>query len=172
MNPPGEGVGQAGGEADRVKALAAALGRVPSGLFILTARRGEAETGLLTSWVQQCSFNPPLVSVAVRRDREVASWLEAGATFTLNILDESQTDMVAHFGKGFAAGEPAFRGLDVLRPAGGPPVLADALGYLECRVAERYPAGDHDLFLGRVGGGRVLGEGRPMVHVRKSGLHY
>jgi flavin reductase (DIM6/NTAB) family NADH-FMN oxidoreductase RutF len=164
--------GHPGGEADRLKALAPALGRVPSGLFVLAARRGGAETGLLASWVQQCSFNPPQVSVAVRRDREVASWLEAGATFTLNILDDSQTDMVAHFGKGFAAGEPAFEGLDVLRPEGVPPVLADALAYLECRVVERFPAGDHDLFIGRVVVGRVLGEGRPMVHVRKSGLHY
>jgi flavin reductase (DIM6/NTAB) family NADH-FMN oxidoreductase RutF len=110
--------------------------------------------------------------VCVRRDREFAAWLAAGASFTINILDESQTDMVAHFGKGFAAGEPAFRGLEVLRPDDGPPVLADALAYLECRVVERHPAGDHDLFIARVAGGRVLSEGRPMVHVRKSGLHY
>jgi flavin reductase (DIM6/NTAB) family NADH-FMN oxidoreductase RutF len=51
-------------------------------------------------------------------------------------------------------------------------VLADALAYLECRVEARHPTGDHDLFIARVVGGRVLGEGRPMVHVRKSGLHY
>ena len=36
-----------------------ALGRVPSGLFILTAGNGPTETGLLASWVQQCSFDPP-----------------------------------------------------------------------------------------------------------------
>jgi flavin reductase (DIM6/NTAB) family NADH-FMN oxidoreductase RutF len=51
-------------------------------------------------------------------------------------------------------------------------VLADALAYLECRVAERLPAGDHDLFIACVVEGRVLAEGQPMVHVRKSGLHY
>jgi flavin reductase (DIM6/NTAB) family NADH-FMN oxidoreductase RutF len=164
--------GEPAAEGDRLKALAAALGRVPSGLFILTARHAEAETGLLASWVQQCSFDPPLLSVAIRRGRELIAWLTPGAGFTLNVLDEGQTDMVAHFGRGFALGQPAFTGLDLLRPEGGAPVLADALAYLECRVEARYPAGDHELFLGRVVVGKVLSEGRPMVHVRKSGLHY
>ena len=50
---------------------AAALGRIPSGLFVLTARNGERETGMLASWVQQCSFTPPCVSVALRKGREL-----------------------------------------------------------------------------------------------------
>ena len=57
----------------------AALGRVPSGLFILTARVGDRETGMLASWVQQCSFDPPQVSAAFARDRWVLDWLTDGA---------------------------------------------------------------------------------------------
>ena len=34
-------------ETDPHKQLAAAAGRIPSGLYVLTARRGDAETGLL-----------------------------------------------------------------------------------------------------------------------------
>jgi flavin reductase (DIM6/NTAB) family NADH-FMN oxidoreductase RutF len=158
-------------ESDRGKPWAGALGRVPSGLFVVTARSGEQETGMLASWVQQCSFDPPQVSVAVRRDREVIAWLTPGAPLTVNVLDATQTDMIVHFGRGFPLGAPAFEGLDVERPNGAP-VLSDALAYLECRVVERLPAGDHDLFIAQVVGGRVLSEGQPMVHVRKSGLHY
>ena len=54
-------------DSDPSKRLAAALGRVPSGLYILTARHGDAETGMLVSWVQQCSFAPPLVSACHER---------------------------------------------------------------------------------------------------------
>jgi flavin reductase (DIM6/NTAB) family NADH-FMN oxidoreductase RutF len=152
--------------------LAAALGRVPSGLFVLTARRGEAETGMLTSWVQQCSFEPPLLTVAIRKERPVARWLTTSAEFTLNILDHTQTDMVAHFGRGFDLGQPAFEGLEVTRPEDAAPVLQEAVAYLVCRVVGHHPTGDHDLFLGQVIGGQVLGEGPPMVHIRKSGAHY
>jgi flavin reductase (DIM6/NTAB) family NADH-FMN oxidoreductase RutF len=159
-------------DADKRKLFLAALGRVPSGLFVLTARQGDGETGMLTSWVQQCSFEPPQVTVALRHGRDVAAWLTPQATFVLNILDDTQTDMIAHFGKGFGPGEAAFEGLDVDRPEGCPPVLAEVLAYLECRVASRCEAGDHDLVIAQVVGGRMLGEGHPMVHVRKSGTHY
>src|SRR5437016_8493192 len=90
------------------KQMLAALGRVASGLFVLTARHDGQETGMLASWVQQAAFDPPQLTVAVRRGRGVLDWLTDGTSFTLNILDDSQTDMIAHFGKGFALGEPAF----------------------------------------------------------------
>jgi flavin reductase (DIM6/NTAB) family NADH-FMN oxidoreductase RutF len=153
---------------DPQRQLAAALGRIPSGLFILTAR----QTGMLASWVQQCSFDPPQLTVAVKRERFLASWLTEGAAFTINILDDTQTDMIVHFGRGFAENEPAFTGLEVEQPDDGGPVLSEALACLICRVTAHYPAGDHDLVIGRVVGGRLLGEGQPMIHVRKSGLHY
>ncbi len=151
--------------------LMAALGRVPSGLFVLTVKHGDAETGMLASWVQQCSFDPPQVSVAVRRDRDVNQWLTPDAPFVLNILDDGQTDMIVHFGRGFDLDTAAFTGLDVDRHGSGP-VLREALACLECRVVTRYNAGDHDLLIGRVVVGRVLNEGQPMVHVRKNGAHY
>ncbi|HXG12400.1 MAG TPA: flavin reductase family protein [Gemmataceae bacterium] len=154
------------------KQLAAALGRIPSGLFVVTVRRGGAETGMLASWVQQCSFEPPQISLAIKRGREIAAWLTEDAPFVVNILDESQTDMLIHFGRGFRLDEPAFTGLAVERAASGAPVLSEALAYLDCRVVSRCAAGDHDLYIGRVIAGRMLGEGHPMVHVRKSGFHY
>jgi flavin reductase (DIM6/NTAB) family NADH-FMN oxidoreductase RutF len=159
-------------DGEALRSVAGALGRVPSGLFILTVRHGNDETGMLASWVQQCSFEPPQASCAVRRDRAVLAWLTPGAPFAINVLDEDQTDLLVHFGKGFELGQPAFNGLDVERPEGAAAVLLDALAYLDCRVAGRYAAGDHELVIGRVVAGRVLSEGKPMVHIRKNGLRY
>jgi flavin reductase (DIM6/NTAB) family NADH-FMN oxidoreductase RutF len=162
----------ADGKSDVDKELAAAVGRIPSGLFIVTARQDAAETGFLASWVQQCSFEPFQVSVAVKAGRAVADWLIPGAAFVINVLEEDQTDYLVHFGKGFALGEPAFNGLDVDRTSAGSPVLTEALAFLDCRVSGRCHVGDHELVIGRVVGGRVQAEGRPMVHVRKNGSHY
>jgi flavin reductase (DIM6/NTAB) family NADH-FMN oxidoreductase RutF len=159
-------------DGDPQKQLGAALGRIASGLFIVTARRGQAETGMLASWVQQCGFDPPLLTLAVRKERPIIAWLTEGCFFTLNILEDSQTDMIAHFGRGFPLDQPAFTGLEVERPDGGAPVLCEALGYLQCQVAGRFPAGDHDVFLARAVAGRVLNEGHPMIHLRRSGFHY
>lgn len=156
-----------------VQASAMALGRVPSGLYILTVRQGERETGMLVSWVQQCSFEPLQISLVLRRDRDVLSWLGVGATCTLNLLGEGQSNLISHFGKGFALDQPAFTGLEVERVPGQGPILRSALGYLLCRVASRVPVGDHELFVAVVEGGKLLQpEGKPMVHVRKNGLRY
>jgi flavin reductase (DIM6/NTAB) family NADH-FMN oxidoreductase RutF len=152
--------------------LSAALGRLASGLFVLTVRHGMEETGVLTSWVQQCAFEPPHISMALKQKRSVADWLIPDALFTLNILDQTQTDMVAHFGRGFDMGQPAFEDVEIDRPSEGGPVLVEALAYLTCRVTQRLPVGNHELFLAQVVDGRLLGDGQPMVHIRKSGFHY
>jgi len=154
------------------QALAAALGRVPSGLFILTVARDGQETVMLASWVQQCSFDPPQVSLAVKPGRFASDLLTNGAAFAVNVLGAGQTDLLKHFGKGFGPGEPAFAGLDVYPTAEAVPVLRTALAHLDCRVASRTSAGDHDLVIGRIVAGRLHAEGQPAVHVRKSGAHY
>jgi flavin reductase (DIM6/NTAB) family NADH-FMN oxidoreductase RutF len=157
---------------DGTKQLAAALGRVPSGLFVLTARRGTEQTGMLVSWVQQCAFDPPHLTLALQRDRDLAGWLAQGTPFTINLLDDTQTDMIVHFGRGFDPGQPAFTGIAIEQLPEGGPVLTEALAYLVCQVAAQWTAGDHTVFLGRIIAGRLLNEGQPMVHVRKSGFHY
>jgi flavin reductase (DIM6/NTAB) family NADH-FMN oxidoreductase RutF len=80
--------------------------------------------------------------------------------------------MVAHFGRGFPLGTPAFEGQELERSDDGTPVLSEALAYLQCRVVGRTSAGDHDVLIAQVVGGRMLSDGHPMIHVRKSGMHY
>lgn len=152
--------------------LAAALGRIPSGLFVLTFRHAKQETAMLASWVQQCSFEPPQIVIALNEKRFVVKWLKAGSPITVNILGEGQKDLLSHFGKGFEEGQPAFQGIDIEQTAGGAPSLPAAHAYLDCRVSDSHVAGDHVLIIARVVAGSLQREGRPGVHVRRSGLHY
>ncbi|MDY3557266.1 flavin reductase family protein [Gemmata sp. JC717] len=154
------------------ESLAAALGRIPSGLFVLTVRSGDRETGMLASWVQQCSFNPPQISAALNNQRYALEWLNVGATFVVNVIPEGGKTLVAHFGKGFEPDEPAFTGLDARRDALAPPVLLAAHAYLVCRVANRVAVGDHTLVIGEVTAGGILQDAKPTVHTRKNGLRY
>src|SRR5262245_25396562 len=137
------------GTTNTTESLSTALGRIPSGLFVLTARNGDAETAMLGSWVQQCSFEPPQITVAINKDRDMLHWLTEGAAFVVNVIPEGGKAIVAHFGKGFELGESAFEGLDVRRDGETPPVLTAAHAYLVCRVAGRVEVGDHVLVIGR-----------------------
>src|SRR5262249_58775319 len=83
-------------------AIGAVLGRTPSGLFILTARGPDGtETGMLASWVQQASFEPPTMTVAVNRKRYIIDWLQTGSVIALSLFGESNKSLLGHFGRGF-----------------------------------------------------------------------
>jgi flavin reductase (DIM6/NTAB) family NADH-FMN oxidoreductase RutF len=149
------------------------LARVPSGIFILTVGTGARATGMLSSWVMQAGFEPPMISVAVKQGRYVGDWITAGEPFVLNLVGESQSHFLKHFGKGFQPGEPAFEGLATMHCARGVPILKEAVGYLECEPAGHVDSGDHRVFLAKVVRGKLHdADAEPMVHIRKSGKNY
>jgi flavin reductase (DIM6/NTAB) family NADH-FMN oxidoreductase RutF len=154
--------------------VAAALGRIPSGLFVISWRSNDADRAMLASWVMQAGFAPPLVSVAMGTTRDLLGVVRAGSPFAVNVLAESQRTLLARFGKPPADGEDPFAGLSLDRTPAGVAVLAEAAGWMECRpVGETAAAGaDHVLVLGRVeaAGGRP--DTAPLVHLRRSGLKY
>ena len=157
-----------------VETIAQALGRIPSGIFILTVSGPSGRsTGMLASWVQQAGFDPPMVTVAVRRDRYVAGWIAEAGHFTLNQVGAGHKPLLKHFGRGFGPDEPAFEGVNVQVGPEGAVLLVDAMSYLRAEVAGVVEGGDHLVFLARiVEGAKLMGDAEPMVHLRKSGLHY
>lgn len=149
------------------------LGRLPSGIFILTIGTGARATGMLASWVMQAGFEPPMVSMAVKLGRYVCDWVGEGQPFVLNLVGESQTNLLKHFGKGFEPGMPAFEGLSISHCARGVPVLSDAIGHMECEPVRHVDSGDHRIFLAKIVRGKLhQPDAKPMIHIRKSGANY
>jgi flavin reductase (DIM6/NTAB) family NADH-FMN oxidoreductase RutF len=157
---------------DPTASLAAALGRIPSGLLVITYRRGDADAAFLGSWVQQCGFEPPMVSVAVKKGREAAEWLSDGAAFAINVLAEGQKELLSHFGKGLPLEQLPNAAARLSRSDGGAAALTEAHAVLQCRAAGRYATGDHVVVFGHIVAGHLQSEDRPHVHIRKNGLNY
>lgn len=157
---------------ERQEQVGRALGRIPSGCAILTARHDGRRTGMLASWVQQAGFEPPMVSVAVNRQRPIARLIEASGGFVLNLLGENPTAMFKHFARGFSLDEDAFEGINAREVTGGIEI-PDRVARLSAVVRGKTEAGDHDLYVGEVVEAEV-GEpsGRPYVHIRKTGFSY
>ena len=150
---------------------AAAVGRIPSGVAILTAAAGDRSTGMLASWFQQASFEPLLVTVAVKRGRPIRELMESSGRFALNLLAENPKEMFRVYARGFGPDEDAFADVACRRSAHGVR-LDEALAYLGCRIVQRVATGDHDLYVGQVEEARQYGDGRPHVHLRKTGANY
>lgn len=164
--------GGASVSATEQKSMGEAIGRIAAGMFIVTARHEDRSTGMLASWVQQVSFEPPLVAVAVKVGRPIQQLLDSGAPFAINVLGQGQTAYVAHFGKGFALDQAPFENVDIATGVTGAPILKEAVGYMECRQHGTMRAGDHTLYIGEVVAGAVNRWDEPAVRFRKSGFTY
>ncbi|MFQ5592231.1 MAG: flavin reductase family protein [Phycisphaerae bacterium] len=151
--------------------IGAALGCIPSGCSVLTVEHDGTTTGLLVSWVQQASFEPPALTVCIKHGRPVESLIDASHRFLLNVLGEGSKEMLHHFGKGFSLTADAFVGLDTRTSEFGP-VIESCVAHLGCRVLSKVPTGDHSLYVAEVVAGGVVDGARPYTHIRKSGLSY
>ncbi|MFG6096302.1 diflavin flavoprotein [Leptothoe sp. ISB3NOV94-8A] len=154
--------------------LQKALGRISSGLYIITAAKGAVTSAMLASWISQASFKPLGFTIAVAKDRAIESLMQVGDTFVLNILEEgNHLPLMKHFLKRFPPGADRFAGIRT-RPANNKsPILADALAYLECTVTTRMELSDHWLVYCTVADGKVSkDESMTAVHHRKIGNYY
>jgi flavorubredoxin/flavin reductase (DIM6/NTAB) family NADH-FMN oxidoreductase RutF len=151
-----------------------ALGRISGGLYIITAKKGEASSAMLASWVAQASMEPLGFTIAVAKDRAIESFMHVGDRFVLNVLQEGNYQpLMKHFLKRFAPGADRFEGVKTYPADNGSPILADALAYLECKVVSRMDGNDHWLVYSTVGAGRVSNiNALTAIHHRKVGNHY
>lgn len=149
-----------------------ALGRIASGVAVLTTQDKGMPGAMLASWFQQVSFEPPMISFAVKRGRPVAEMIQHSKKLALNILHTGQKDMLSHFGRGFEPGQDPFSGIKTERQSLGVPILKNCLCFLECELRHQYDAGDHQIFVAEVVNAGNEEEGQPMVHIRRNGFNY
>ena len=120
--------------------------RFPHGVAVLTVDAEGERLGLTVGSLVSLSLEPPLVGVAV--DRQAA-----------------MHELLAQH---FARGVPPialWHGIASREGAAGAPLLVGALGWLECRLADEVPAGDHTFFVGEVLSVELGEPAPPLVHI-------
>lgn len=152
-----------------------AVGRLVGSLCVVTGRDEDAESAMLASWVSQASFDPPGLSIAVKKDRAVETLLVMGNKFNVNVLAQgNEKAAVKQMLKPFKPAEDRFEGLDTDRSEENDCVfLKEAAAYVGCTIKDRLEAGDHWIIYATVDSGKVLTESAPSaVHHRKIGTSY
>lgn len=149
-----------------------AVGKIPSGIFIVAAGDDQQRDGFLASWVQQVSFEPLLISLAVKPGRPCYDAINRGDVFAVNIIAADNVGITKSFWGGHKPGVDPFEGLATAAGENGGVVLSDALAVLECRMQSSSTPGDHEVVIAEVLSATMLNEGEPKAHVRKNGLEY
>ncbi len=147
-----------------------AVGRIIGSLCVISTKRGDNHSGILTSLVSQATFNPPGLMIAIPESTDTI--IHPGEQFVLNILKEGR-NLRRHFSARSTPGDNPFAQLDTKTANNGCLILSDALAYLECTVQQRMEAGEGWLIYATVDKGEVLEPtGVTAIQHRKSGSHY
>jgi flavin reductase (DIM6/NTAB) family NADH-FMN oxidoreductase RutF len=155
-----------------VSPIGRALGRIPSGLFIVTTLADGRASGFLGSLVMQTGFEPPTVAVAIGSARPQLEHVRKCGAFALSILHPQSRPLMTPFVRKLEEHESPFDGLALAKTPRGLSVLSESLAWIECRVIGEHATGDHVVVFGEVSQAAILHEGEPCTHVRKNGLRY
>lgn len=136
-----------------------ALAQIPSTLYVMTASRGRASGAVLASWVQQVSYEPPLVSVAIPRGRGIAPLIRDSRSFALCKVHPDDTLLPRRIRM---MDDRDWTALDTIpweKLATGSPCIKRAQAVLDCQVLRHLDVeADHELYIGQVVAGRVYTE--------------
>jgi flavin reductase (DIM6/NTAB) family NADH-FMN oxidoreductase RutF len=124
------------------------LGRLPTGVVIVTGGDPKAPSGLVCGSFMSVSLDPPLVAVAPAKSSTSWPAIEAHGSFCANVLAEGQEDLARHFA---VSGGDKFDGVGYsAAPVTGAPLLDGIAAWIDCRIYKQIEAGDHWLVLGEV----------------------
>ena len=138
--------------------LRAVMRRFPAGLAVLTVRTDAQPLGATVGSLVSLSLEPPLVGVSLGVHAPLLEPVRDAGAFALSLLGRGQEAIAQRFGTGGLPPLAAWHEVETREGVVGAPLLADAAGWLECRVSGEHPAGDHVILIAEV----VAGEAGPV----------
>ena len=132
-----------------------------TGVAVVTATAADGELcGMTMSAVTSLSLDPPQFLVCMDKRAKTLAAIAHSKAFCIHFLSEHQRDLSNHFAR---PGGDRFTGIPYSTGETGAPVLEGVIAFLECRLAELLPGGDHSIVIGDAVTGAVPG-GHPLAY--------
>jgi flavin reductase (DIM6/NTAB) family NADH-FMN oxidoreductase RutF len=148
------------------------LRHFPYGLYAVTVTYDGEQHGMTANWLTQAAFEPPMVVVAIENISKTIGMIRDAHHYAINLLLTGQRDLAGKLGRSAEQTPNKLKGIKTKpAPVAGSPILAECLGWVECRVVATLPAGDHTLVLGEVVAAGVENEGEPLT-LDEAGFKY
>lgn len=137
------------------------LGKFATGVTVASTKIGDETWGMTANAVTSLSLDPPLVILCIQKEGQSRSKFEEGGCFALNILSAEQQEISDRFA---FKGPKDFSDLETTTAETGAPILKDAIGWVDCKLKEILPGGDHDIFIGEIVAGGAVEAGSPLLY--------
>jgi flavin reductase (DIM6/NTAB) family NADH-FMN oxidoreductase RutF len=145
--------------------------RLSVGVYVIGASHGGRRNAFTAAWVMQVSYEPLMLALSINPEHATYPLIHASGVFTVNVLKSGALDLARWFGTRSGRDEDKLVSVPWHQETNGAPVLDDALAYFDCEVTRSVPAGDHQLIVARVVGGRILNSAAtPMTYTETGNL--
>jgi flavin reductase (DIM6/NTAB) family NADH-FMN oxidoreductase RutF len=124
-----------------------ALGRLATGVALVTAAPDDTPAGLIVNSLTSVSLEPPLLSFCPSRTSHTWSRIRQTGSFGVNVLGRQHERFAV---RAAPPGADRFAGLDWQLGQRGVPLITDALASFECAIVAEHPTGDHWIIVGHV----------------------
>ncbi|MEX0801600.1 MAG: flavin reductase family protein [Dehalococcoidia bacterium] len=142
------------------------MGQFPTGVTIVTTRLGDELHGMTANAIASVSLQPPLVLVCIDAAADSHDIVDRAGVFALNILARDQEELSWQFAVKEGRSSHALDDVPHHIRATGAPIIDGSVAYLDCRIVQRLPAGDHTIFIGEVEDAARLNDAEPLVFHR------
>jgi flavin reductase (DIM6/NTAB) family NADH-FMN oxidoreductase RutF len=144
-----------------------ALGQRAIGSTIVTARSADGPAGFLGLSASHISADPPLMLASIDKRTSALQTVLAARHFAVNFLPSDASEIADLFGgKGTLKGADRFNVGRWQTLTTGAPVLANALGAMDCTLEDTIERGGICIVVGRVVDVLVGSGGDPLIHFR------
>lgn len=151
-----------------ISAIAKLFDQGDRDLWLLTAAARPRRGGLIATFVIQASIVPEIPRVLVGLSKQHFTWelLEASRAFTLHLFAEDHLDWVWRFGMQSGREFDKLAGVAHRIGLTGSPILAGAIGWLDCRVEAKLDIGDRTVYVAEVLDGQMVRDAAPLTFKR------
>jgi flavin reductase (DIM6/NTAB) family NADH-FMN oxidoreductase RutF len=139
---------------------AQAFRHIPYGIYVLATKRADQTWAMIVSWVSQVSYSPPLLMIALRRNRPAITVIQETGFFSLGLLKRGEQPFVSLCKNPMA--QPMVQEFFIDNQEGFP-YYKEAVASWGCKVWSSFAAGDHVLFIGEVQTALSDQEGEPLT---------
>lgn len=147
------------------------LRKIPYGLYILGLREGDQFHGMVGSWLSQCSFEPPLLMLGIKKGSYSHAMMDHNPYFSINFPNKDQKKLVERFFRPYEVKDNQFGEIPFRLGKYGAPLLDDTLGSLECKIQQVVSGGDHDVVIAEILESEIREDVDPLT-MKDTGWHY
>ncbi len=139
---------------------------------IVSSGKGENTVGATVTWFTQSSFEPPLVTMAVKADSRLYSEIRANRNLLISLVKKDDKDLAGAFFKSGGWNGGTFGGFPAEAHEFGGAILEASPAWLACEVKTIIEEGDHHIIISQVVDSGIHKKEEQAMCLSETGWHY